>query len=459
MSDTVYRPISDADTESETPSPTTELPIASWGDFRKELEEQHDVSHDALTPEEAADSIRSRRAETPTPENARERPIVVHKSQGDGPKTLRQATDDLAYSRGLKMREELLEAGHTEEEVQQLGVEKLEQARRGDPLDPPPVEVKIADEPGKENDPLTVEEASRRLTEWRAQQAAQREAELAEFDAERQQRQQDYEQQQQQQPEPQQQPAQPTPEQTERAQLAQERWRIAQLKQMDGFEAAARTEYDQQVAAVVQAFPSLRNGPPTPEQVEDLRQKDPERHALLVQADQLLRQSQQRIAAMAQQRGLREQQQAQASAQQRAAARAEQDRAFEASAAKHIPNWQSVQGEVRAQARKTLEAAGLSPAEIHHLWTGDHSIDAHSSVLQTVLAKAAAYDLAQAKAHQVRRSGLPQVIRPGTGNANRGNGAESRVAELKARLRTSKGNEGIRLATELTRAKRALNGA
>jgi hypothetical protein len=126
--DTVYRPISDADTESETPSPTTELPIASWGDFRKELEEQHDVSHDDLTPEQAADSIRRRREETPTPENARERPIVVHKSQGEGPKTLRQAADDLAYSRGLKLREELLEAGHTEAEVALHGLEKVEVA-------------------------------------------------------------------------------------------------------------------------------------------------------------------------------------------------------------------------------------------------------------------------------------------------------------------------------------------
>jgi len=80
------------------------------------------------------------------------------------------------------------------------------------------------------------------------------------------------------------------------------------------------------------------------------------------------------------------------------------------------------QGAVRAQALKTLESAGLSQADIHHLWTGDHSIDAHSSVLQTVLAKAAAYDLAQAKASQIRQSGLPQVIRPWHGNAYRGNG-------------------------------------
>jgi hypothetical protein len=455
MIDNIYRPLSEND--EETPSPQTELPIASWSDFRKELEEHHDVSHDALTPDEATDSIRSRRAETPTPENARERPIVKLTSKGDGPKTLRQAADDLSFTRGLQRRDELLAAGYNEAELAALGAEKIAAAQRGDPLDPPPIKVEIADKFGEEGKYLTVDEASKRLSEWRKEQAIAREQELAALTDELASRQEQQAQpEQEQQPEQPQQPAQPTPEQTE---LAKERWRIAQLRQMDGHEVAARIEYDQVAKAVLQEFPGLRTALPTPQQVEELRQQDPARHARLMQADQALKQSQQRVAAMAQQRSQREQQQAQASAQQRAAARAAEDKAFEASAARHIPNWERVQGEVKAQARKTLEAAGLSQAEIHHLWTGDHSIDAHSSVLQTVLAKAAAYDLAQAKANQIRQSGLPQVIRPGTGNAYRGNGAEAGVAELKARLRSSKGNESIRLGTELIRAKRALRGS
>jgi hypothetical protein len=56
---------------------------------------------DDLTPEAATAERVRRRQEEPTPENASERPIVVHKSSGDGPKTLRQATEDLAFSRGL----------------------------------------------------------------------------------------------------------------------------------------------------------------------------------------------------------------------------------------------------------------------------------------------------------------------------------------------------------------------
>jgi hypothetical protein len=223
---------------------------------------------------------------------------------------------------------------------------------------------------------------------------------------------------------------------------------------MDGHEAAARMEYDQTVKAVLAEFPGLPQA--TAADVEQLRVQDPARHARLVQADQALRVRQQRIAAMAQQRGQRETQEAQITAQQRASARAAQDRAFESLATKHIEGWETRQGEVRAQARKTLENAGLSPAEIHHLWNGDASVDAHSSVLQLVLAKAALWDSAQQKAHLIRQTPMPAVIRPGVGRSHGRDGAE-RVASLQARLKTAKGNEAIRLGTELTRAKRALN--
>jgi hypothetical protein len=184
MVETIYRPISDTDEESETQA-TNELKVESWSDFRKELEDQAGVDRTDLTPQDAADRIRGRRVETPTPENAKDRPIVVHKPASDKPVTLREATDDLFYTRGLQQRAELLASGHTEEEVAQLGLDKMRAASRGEPLDPPPVEVKIADEPGKEGDPLSVEEASRRLANWRAEQEAQRQAELEQLVGER----------------------------------------------------------------------------------------------------------------------------------------------------------------------------------------------------------------------------------------------------------------------------------
>jgi hypothetical protein len=175
-----------------------------------------------------------------------------------------------------------------------------------------------------------------------------------------------------------------------------------------------------------------------------------------MQADQMLRERQLRIRFIAQQRGVHEQQKAQIDARERATARAAQDKAFENLTAQHIPGWEQNHAEVRAQARKTLENAGLSQDQIHHLWTGDHSIDAHSSVLQLVLAKAAQWDLAQEKARQIRQTNLPQVIRPGAHRAS--DGDASSVAELSARLTRATGREAIRLGTALTKARRANGG-
>ena len=135
----------------------------------------------------------------------------------------------------------------------------------------------------------------------------------------------------------------------------------------------------------------------------------------------------------------------------------EVDQAFERLAEQHIPNWERVHGEVRAQARKTLQNAGLSENDIKRLWSGDEAVDAHSSVLQLLLAKAALWDSAQEKARQVRQSNLPQVIKPGTYRSASDGDAQS-VNELKARLKKATGREAIRLGTQLTRAERAQNG-
>jgi hypothetical protein len=112
---------------------------------------------------------------------------------------------------------------------------------------------------------------------------------------------------------------------------------------------------------------------------------------------------------------------------------------------------------VRQQARKTLESAGLSQSQIQRLWTGDESIDAHSSVLQLVLAKAAQWDLAQQRVREIRQTPMPQVLKPGT-YRSASDGDASSVAELTAKLTRATGREALRLGTALTRAKRALNG-
>ena len=445
MSDVAYRPISDADEESETHA-TTELPVASWSDFRKELEDQHGVSHDDLTPEAATEESVRRRQEAPTAENASERPLVRLRSEG-GPQTLKEASSDLSFTRGYQARDELLASGYTEQEVRQLGIDKMEAAVRGDLLAAPPDKVEFTDKWGEqESGELSASEAADKISAWRSQQAAERAAELAELTGRHEEQQAQSEQSQ---PEPQPEPQQPDAVQRERAQLAAERQNLALLRQMDHQEAQLHNSYQQLVARVVEDFPSLRNGPPSQADINDLREKAPARFQQLATADAALKQYQLQLRAMAQQREQRDQQQT----RQRAAARERQDQAFEEKAARLIPNWEHVGPEVRQQAHRTLQDAGMSQEEIRHLWQGDHTIDAHSSVLQIVLAKAALWDSAHAKAQTIRQSGLPSVIRPGVGNSfARGN--NDRVADIKARMRTAKGSAGLKLGAELVRAQR-----
>jgi hypothetical protein len=447
MADSVYQPVSDEDDQSETP-PVSELSVVDPTEFRRRPDDQGED----LTVEEGAAQHRSR-PDPESPEAASERPIVVHKVGGTEPFGLNEAADALRWSRAYKLGDELREAGLSQAQITEMGNDAIKRAEGIEPLAPPPPLVEGIDEYGRPDDgPLTPGEAADQLTAWRERHAQQQQEALVELAGEAAQHAQAEVQQQQAQPEPQPLP-QPPPEQSERAQLAAERQRITHIKQMEGVEANERSQYDRLVQEIAQEFPSLRTAPPTLEQVEWLRQNDPARFQRLAQADQLLREKQTRIAALTQQRIGREQQQARANAQARAAARAEQDAAFERLAAQHIPGWETVHGEVRQQARKTLAAAGLSDQEIQHLWTSDDTIDAHSSALQLILAKAAMWDRASEKAHQVRQAPVPPVMRPGTYRAST-SGADS-VRELQGRLARASGREALKLATQLQRAKRA----
>jgi hypothetical protein len=129
------------DDDNDTPPASTDLPIESWSEFKAKLEDAAGVDKSSLTPEEGANS-RPGRQEAPTPENAFERPIVKHKSKGDGPLSLNEAADSLQYSRGLKLRSDLLETGYTDEQVDAHAAAVLENDQN--PLhEPPPVEVKL----------------------------------------------------------------------------------------------------------------------------------------------------------------------------------------------------------------------------------------------------------------------------------------------------------------------------
>ena len=80
----------------------------------------------------------------------------------------------------------------------------------------------------------------------------------------------------------------------------------------------------------------------------------------------------------------------------------------------------------------------------------------HSIEGQRLLADATRWRRAQERARQVRQTPLPPVLKPGTARAYDG-GAQS-VRDLTAQLKTAKGNAALRIATELTKAKRAMNG-
>src|SRR3977135_4239431 len=156
------------DDDNDTPPASTEMPIESWSEFNAKLRDAAGVDNSPLTVEEAAITRRRRDDEAPTPENASVRPIVRHKVKGDGPLTLNEAADSLQFSRGLKLRSDLLETGYSEAQVDAHAVAALENEEH--PLhEPPPVEVKLPRDFGEEeNEPLSAREAIDKMYEWRA---------------------------------------------------------------------------------------------------------------------------------------------------------------------------------------------------------------------------------------------------------------------------------------------------
>jgi hypothetical protein len=450
--DQIYRPISDEDTESETPSPQTELQIESYSDFQKAVKDHVGASDHELSSEEVADDItpRRQREEAPSPENASERPLVRMRSTGEGPLTLQEASDDIRFSRARQQGADLAASVYNQDQINEYARAKVEASLDGQPDNPdPPVEVKLHDRFGEEGEELTAHEAAERLTSWREEQERLRQTELAELVGQPQEPEQ---QAQQPQPEPQrQQPQAPDPVQTERAQIAKERQWVEYARKMDAHEVALRMDYDQLRQAVANEFPSLRTQLPTPEQVEQLRIQDPGRHQKLMMADQMLRERQARIAAVAQQRSAREAQQA---AQEKA----------------HLDKWAQAQNDIidaelpelrdpktaarfKQDVAETMRVMGITQEHLNHHLFGP---SLRSVEGQRLLADATRWRVAQQKAQRARQVPLPPVQKPGAYRAVN-DGAQS-VRELQQRLYRASGREALRVATELTKARRANGG-
>jgi hypothetical protein len=341
--------------------------------------------------------------------------------------------------------------GYSQEQINEVAVAKNEAALDGSPDNPdPPVEVKLPPEFGEDKDrPLSPTEAAEKLTSWREQQEQQRLSELAALVG---QEQAQAEQQAQPQPEPQQpqpQQPQPTPEQTERAALAAERQRLASLKRSEGAEVVERIAYDQLRAQVVAEFPSLRNAMPHPAEIEDLRVRDPARFQRLAQFDQALRERQARISSLAQQRAQNEQRQAAQEAAQLERWAQAQNAIIDA----ELPELRDPRtaAAFKQDVAETLKAMNITQEHLSHHIFGPalRSVEG-----QRLLADATRWRVATAKANQARQINLPPVMKPGTYRAP---DSGQSVRDLQMQLKGAKGRDALRIATEITRARR-MNG-
>jgi hypothetical protein len=154
-------------------------------DRAERLERFNRLAESEITVEQGAKELTRRRRD-----QEGEPPLVEVKVKADGPLILKQATDDVQYSRGLALRERLLNSGHTEDEVVSVGHQML---AGNDPLNPPPTEVGLVDREGKEfkklgdrvrvGQELSVHKATELVQNWRQQQAEQQRELLATLQA------------------------------------------------------------------------------------------------------------------------------------------------------------------------------------------------------------------------------------------------------------------------------------
>jgi hypothetical protein len=115
---------------------------------------------------------------------------------------------------------------------------------------------------------------------------------------------------------------------------------------------------------------------------------------------------------------------------------------------------EKVKAEVGRAAVKTLRGAGFSDEDLMRAWHGDASLSLRDHRAQIILMKAALYDEAQATAPQKVRRPVPPVQRPGV-SRDRSDYADDQVASLRARLAKS---GDVRDAARLLLAQRAARG-
>jgi hypothetical protein len=123
---------------------------------------------------------------------------------------------------------------------------------------------------------------------------------------------------------------------------------------------------------------------------------------------------------------------------------------------REIPQYKTEEGRraISQAGRAMLKNLGLNDRHIAEVWSEGRAVNLRSAPAQAILAKAAAYDLAVARAREAQKAPIPQVQKPGTYRP-RGAGAAESVRALESQLADAKGNQSVKIAAQLTRARRA----
>src|SRR5262249_39669550 len=146
---------------------------------------------------------------------------------------------------------------------------------------------------------------------------------------------------------------------------------------------------------------------------------NPARFQAILNVDREIGRQQAQLALLQQNRELTqqaavEQQRIEQSRAREAWAEAE-DAKFDAELAKTLPQFS--QGENKSDLKRaaidTLKSVGLTDQQIADVYQRGAPIDLRSAAAQTILAKAAAYDLGQRRMREASKAPAPQVQRPG----------------------------------------------
>jgi hypothetical protein len=391
-----------------------------------------------LTVDQAASELTRRRKE----KGDVEAPVIERKyASGKKSVTLREAGDDLVFSKKLEAGKKLVDAGYATEEA-------LEAVQS--PEKPFKVGLRVADQNLDElgdrpiDQALSPHKAAEALGNWREHFAREQEEMAAALGADE-----DQAPAKERQPAKQaEQPQQPDPVMQERQRLAAERYQTQALQRASLAEVAIATNVQNAVNAARQRFADVRS----PQDLERVRVQQPARFAELMHLREISLGGRDQLAAIAQQRQAHESRSAIQRSHARAALAAQQDALASAEIAKVLPH--ADRAELGRQATETLRSVGLDDRQIQAHYHGGLPVDLRWAGAQLLIAKAAAYDSMQAKAKQVRQTPLPPVQKPGTARP-RGAAEAQRVSDLKSQLRGARGNKALELGMELLRAQRA----